>query len=200
MPIPAKRGEATVVERDEHPARDQPRGARQAADPVPRRRHGDGRQLVGRQRRRLRAAARERRRAVKRFGLTPRARVVGTAVAGVEPRIMGIGPVRGHAQGARARSASSSTEIDRHRAQRGVCRAGARRAARARHRRRRGARQPPGRRHRARPSAGRERRAPGDHGAAISSSAAAAATRLCTMCIGVGQGIAMVLERIPGRA
>jgi len=31
--------------------------------------------------------------AVKRFGLTPRARVVTTAAAGVEPRIMGIGPV-----------------------------------------------------------------------------------------------------------
>jgi acetyl-CoA acyltransferase len=31
--------------------------------------------------------------AVKRFGLTPRARIVATAVAGVEPRIMGIGPV-----------------------------------------------------------------------------------------------------------
>jgi acetyl-CoA acyltransferase len=31
--------------------------------------------------------------AVQRFGLTPRARIVGTAVAGVEPCIMGIGPV-----------------------------------------------------------------------------------------------------------
>ncbi|GLR80870.1 3-oxoadipyl-CoA thiolase (plasmid) [Azospirillum oryzae] len=30
--------------------------------------------------------------AVKRYGLTPRARVVGTAVAGVPPRVMGIGP------------------------------------------------------------------------------------------------------------
>ncbi len=30
--------------------------------------------------------------AAKRYGLTPRARVVGAAVAGVEPRIMGIGP------------------------------------------------------------------------------------------------------------
>ena len=30
--------------------------------------------------------------AARRFGLTPRARVVGAAVAGVEPRIMGIGP------------------------------------------------------------------------------------------------------------
>ena len=32
-------------------------------------------------------------RAVARFGLTPRARVVAAASAGVEPRIMGIGPV-----------------------------------------------------------------------------------------------------------
>ena len=31
--------------------------------------------------------------AVKRFGLTPRARVVGSATAGVAPRVMGIGPV-----------------------------------------------------------------------------------------------------------
>ncbi|KAA0596578.1 acetyl-CoA acyltransferase [Azospirillum lipoferum] len=30
--------------------------------------------------------------AVKRYGLAPRARVVGTAVAGVAPRVMGIGP------------------------------------------------------------------------------------------------------------
>jgi len=31
--------------------------------------------------------------AVKRFGLTPKARVVASAAAGVAPRIMGIGPV-----------------------------------------------------------------------------------------------------------
>ncbi len=31
--------------------------------------------------------------AAKRFGLTPKARILGTAVAGVPPRIMGIGPV-----------------------------------------------------------------------------------------------------------
>jgi acetyl-CoA acyltransferase len=31
--------------------------------------------------------------ALKRYGLRPRARVIGTAVAGVPPRIMGIGPV-----------------------------------------------------------------------------------------------------------
>ncbi|MFX8195685.1 3-oxoadipyl-CoA thiolase, partial [Acinetobacter baumannii] len=28
----------------------------------------------------------------KRFGLTPRARIVGMATAGVPPRVMGIGP------------------------------------------------------------------------------------------------------------
>ncbi len=32
-------------------------------------------------------------RAVAKFGLMPRARIVGSAVAGVEPRIMGMGPV-----------------------------------------------------------------------------------------------------------
>lgn len=31
--------------------------------------------------------------AVKRYGLNPRARVLGSATAGVEPRVMGIGPV-----------------------------------------------------------------------------------------------------------
>ena len=30
---------------------------------------------------------------IERFGLTPRARIVASAVVGVEPRIMGIGPV-----------------------------------------------------------------------------------------------------------
>jgi len=32
-------------------------------------------------------------RAVKRYGLTPRARVVAAATAGVDPRVMGIGPI-----------------------------------------------------------------------------------------------------------
>ncbi len=31
--------------------------------------------------------------AIRRYGLTPRARIVGAAAAGVEPRIMGVGPV-----------------------------------------------------------------------------------------------------------
>ena len=43
--------------------------------------------------------------AARAHGLTPRARVVAMAAAGVAPRIMGIGPVAGGAQGARARRA-----------------------------------------------------------------------------------------------
>src|SRR5205814_3086255 len=31
--------------------------------------------------------------AVRQFGLKPRARIIATAVAGVEPRLMGMGPV-----------------------------------------------------------------------------------------------------------
>jgi acetyl-CoA acyltransferase len=90
--IPSKRGEATVVSVDEHP-RDTSFEALQKL-PTPFRAGGtvtagnasgvnDGACALV-----LASAA-----AAKRFGLTPRARVVGTAVAGVLPRIMGMGPV-----------------------------------------------------------------------------------------------------------
>jgi acetyl-CoA acyltransferase len=49
------------------------------------------RQRLRRQRRRLRAADRQRE-AARQHGLTPRARIVGMATAGVAPRVMGIGP------------------------------------------------------------------------------------------------------------
>ena len=73
-------------------ARDEPRGAREARHAVSRRRHGHGRQRLRRQRRRLRAASSRAKRAAKRHGLKPRARVLGAAVAGLPPRIMGMGP------------------------------------------------------------------------------------------------------------
>ena len=48
--------------------------------------------------------------AAKRHGLTPRARILGAAVAGVPPRIMGIGPAPATAETARAaRPARSPT-------------------------------------------------------------------------------------------
>jgi acetyl-CoA acyltransferase len=90
--IPAKRGETTLVTSDEHPRETSLEAL--AKLPTPFRAGGtvtagnssgvnDGACAL------LLAGPA----AVKRFGLKARARVVGTAVAGVEPRIMGIGPV-----------------------------------------------------------------------------------------------------------
>jgi acetyl-CoA acyltransferase len=91
--IPQKRGEPLSVERDEHPRPDTTIEAL-AKLPTPFRRDGtvtagnssgvnDGACA-------LLLASEE---ACKRFGLTPRARFVAGAAAGVEPRIMGMGPV-----------------------------------------------------------------------------------------------------------
>ncbi len=92
VPVPAKRGETAVVSMDEHP-RETSLDAL-ARLPTPFRAGGtvtagnssginDGACA-------LLLAGRE---AAKRHGLTPRARILGTAVAGVPPRIMGMGPV-----------------------------------------------------------------------------------------------------------
>ena len=90
--VPAKRGEVALVSVDEHPRETSLEALEKL--PTPFRAGGtvtagnasgvnDGSCAL------LLASAR----AVERFALTPRARVVGTAVAGVEPRIMGMGPV-----------------------------------------------------------------------------------------------------------
>jgi acetyl-CoA acyltransferase len=89
--VPAKKGEATVVDRDEHPRETSLEAL--ARLPTPFRAGGtvtagnasgvnDGACAL--------VLASER--GAKRHGLTPRARVLGAAVAGVPPRIMGIGP------------------------------------------------------------------------------------------------------------
>jgi 3-oxoadipyl-CoA thiolase len=90
--IPGKRGQSTVVSVDEHPRETSLEAL--AKLPTPFRSGGtvtagnasgvnDGACA-------LMVAGSD---AVKRYGLKPRARVVGTAVAGVAPRIMGMGPV-----------------------------------------------------------------------------------------------------------
>ena len=90
--IPARKGEPTVVSRDEHPRETSLEAL--AKLPTPFRAGGtvtagnasgvnDGSCA-------LLLASKS---AAARFGLVMRARVVGAAVAGVEPRIMGIGPV-----------------------------------------------------------------------------------------------------------
>jgi len=91
--IPARRGAPTVVARDEHPRADTT--IEQLSKlPTPFRANGtvtagnasgvnDGACAL--------IIASEA--AAKRFGLTPRARIVAASTAGVEPRIMGMGPV-----------------------------------------------------------------------------------------------------------
>ncbi|HEY5559612.1 MAG TPA: 3-oxoadipyl-CoA thiolase [Steroidobacteraceae bacterium] len=89
--LAARKGEPTVVDRDEHPRETSLEALAKLATPF---RAGgtvtagnasgvnDGACAL--------VVASER--AAKKFGLRPRARILGAAVAGVEPRIMGIGP------------------------------------------------------------------------------------------------------------
>jgi len=90
--IPGKRGQVTVVSSDEHPRETSLEAL--AKLPTPFRAGGtvtagnasgvnDGACA-------LVVAGAD---AVKRYGLKPRARIVGTAVAGIAPRIMGVGPI-----------------------------------------------------------------------------------------------------------
>jgi len=90
--IPQKKGEPVVVSRDEHP-RATSLEALAKLKPVVR---PDGTVTAGNASGindgacALVVASRE---AAERHGLTPRARIVGMATAGVAPRVMGIGPV-----------------------------------------------------------------------------------------------------------
>ena len=96
--------------------------------------------------------------AAARYGLEPLARVTGMASAGVEPRVMGRGPVPAIRK-LLARQGRTLGDYERRRDQRGLRGAGALLHARARPRRRRRAREPERRGDRARPPARRERRA-----------------------------------------
>ena len=132
--------------------------------------------------------------AAARHGLTPRARVVGMATAGVAPRIMGIGPAPATRKVLELTGLKLEQidviELNEAFAAQGL--AVLRELGLADDD---AARQPQRRRHRAGPPAGRQRRAPGHH---RDEPAARHGGRyaLCTMCIGVGQGIALVLERV----
>ena len=128
----------------------------------------------------------------REMGLTPLARVVSTAVAGVDPSVMGIGPVPATRK-ALARAGIKVADLDR-RDERGV-----RQPVRG-VRTRAGTR--PGEAERGR---GRDRsRLPGNGGARLVTMLVHGLARdggrygLATMCIGVGQGIATVVERIEG--
>ncbi len=89
--IPQRKGDPLVVDKDEHPRKTSVE-ALAKLKPIVR---ADGTVTAGNASgvndgaAAMIVATEE---AAKRFGLTPRARIVGGAVAGVEPRIMGIGP------------------------------------------------------------------------------------------------------------
>ena len=90
--LPAKKGEPVVVSRDEHPRETTLEALAKLATPF----RAGGSVTAGNASGvndgacALLVASEP---AARRFKLEPRARVVGAAVAGVEPRIMGIGPV-----------------------------------------------------------------------------------------------------------
>ena len=124
-------------------------------------RQGHRRQRRRPQRRRHRVPPRLARQAAERARPAGRMRLVVFAFVGVEPEVMGIGPVPATEKALR----QGRPDHRRHRpvrAQRGVRRAGARLPRALRHRRRRPARQPVRRRHRHRPPARLLRRAPDD--------------------------------------
>ena len=133
--------------------------------------------------------------AAQRNGLTPRARIVAAATAGVAPRIMGFGP----APATRKVLAKAGLKIgdmsviELNEAFAAQALAVTRDLGLARRRR---ARESQRRRDRARPSARRERRAARHDGAVPARSAPGGRYALATMCIGVGQGIALVIERV----
>ena len=132
--------------------------------------------------------------AAKRHGLTPRARVVAWRRPAYAPRIMGIGPAPA-TQKLLARLGMKLGDID-------VIELNEAFAAQGLAVLRElglpddAAREPERRRDRAGPSAGHVGRAPGADRAAMRWRRAAASARIATMCIGVGQGIAALIERV----
>ena len=193
VPICGKRGQTTIVGADEHPRETSLEAL--AKLPTPFRAGGtvtagnssgvnDGACAL------LVAGAD----AIRRFGLKPRARVVGAAVAGVAPRIMGVGPI-GATRKLLARLKLQLADIDvielneAFAAQALAVLRDFRVADDAAHVNAQGGAIALG-------------HPLGASGARLLTTAVHQLERtggrraLCTMCIGVGQGIAMVIERV----
>jgi acetyl-CoA C-acetyltransferase len=161
----------------------------QAAPGLRQGRHGHGRQCQRHQRRRRRRGADDRGRS-RQARLTPLARIASYATAGLDPSIMGVGPIRqpqgageGRLEGRRPGSG---------RGERGLRRPGLR--GEQGHGLGSGDRERERRRHRHRPPDRRLGRAHPEH-AAVRDGAVGAKKGLATLCIGGGMGVAMCLER-----
>ena len=159
--IPNGKGEPTIVDRDEHPRPDttlEQLSKLKAAFRNPGTVTAGNASGVNDGAAALIIASEQ---AVKEHGLMPRARILGMASAAVPPRIMGIGPVPS-TQKLMARLGHKIGDYRRHRVERGVRFAVARRHSSARPSRRCRARQSARRRDCARPSARHVGRAAGD--------------------------------------
>ncbi len=192
--VPQGKGEALIVDRDEHPRPDTTAAQLAKLKPI----NGADKSVTAGNASGVNDGAAAlivaSEAAVRRFGLTPKARVVGMAAAGVEPRIMGVGPTPA-ARKALARAGLKLDQMD-------VIELNEAFAAQAL-------------------AVLRELGLPDDaahvnpNGGAIAighplgmSGARLVTTAtyqlrrqngryaLCTMCIGVGQGIALILERV----
>ena len=198
VPVAQRDGRAVVVERDEHPA---------TGHHARRRWRGCGPRSATAARSRPATAPASttalRRCRARGGGARPAARAARRWHAssappwpGVDPSVMGLGPVpatrrRSSVPASTSRTSTWSSSTRRSRARRIACvrELGLDIGAGQRQRWR----------HRARPSAGHERRAPGDDAGPRAPSHAAGRYGLATMCIGVGQGIATVVEHLATR-
>ena len=161
--LPKKKGEDVAVEADEHPRPDTTLEGLARLKPIVR---PDGTVTAGNASGvndgacALLIASEG---AAKRNGLTPRARIVAMAVAGVAPRVMGIGPIPATRK-VLALAGPRAVPNGRDRAERGVLGAVARRSAGTGVAGRRAPRQPERRCDRPRAPPGDERRAARDDG------------------------------------
>ncbi len=196
VPVASKRGQVAIVSVDEHPRATSLEALAKFAHALPCGRHRHPREIP-----RASTTVRARcflpvRRRVERHGLKARARIIGTAVAGVPPRIMESGPwqprascCRGSTSSSRNSMSSSSTRRS-HRRRSPVLRSlGI--ADDAAHVNAQGGAIALG-------------HPLGASGARLVTTALNQLERgggrraLCTMCIGVGpMGIAMAIERVP---
>jgi 3-oxoadipyl-CoA thiolase len=193
VPVPQRRGDPIMVEADEHPRATSMEALAKLATPF-----RDGGTVTAGNASGVNDGAAALivacEAAAEKYGLTPRARVAGAAVAGVEPRLMGMGPVPATRK-VMERLGLSISDIDiielneAFAAQALACLRELGLADDAEH---------------VNPNGGAIALGHplGMSGARLALTATTelnergASRALCTMCIGVGQGIAMVLEKV----
>ena len=194
VPVPQRKGDPVVFDTDEYPrAGHDRREARRAEAGVQEGRHGDRRQRVGHQRRRRRAGRRRPRRRRRRWERKPLARILAYVSTGVDPKVMGIGPVPA-VRKVLERAGLKIGDIDLFELNEAFAAQSVAVVARARARSREGQRQR--RRDRARPSDRRQRRARADDARLCAARAGSCATASRRCASAAGMGIAMAVGSV----